>query len=477
MSDKAKVSGKRSRRTAILAGTGLFFLLLAAIISLLKGRFAASLYDQREGERWGLSGGAAQISCFYGSGQALKEEDIPELQYQLEEILKNRSISQETLGVPETARLFALGYSGLGQVEITGKDRTFTVNAVGAGGDYFLFHPVRLLTGSYFSGEDLMHDRILIDEETAWSVFGSPDCVGKPLDINGVPHYISGVYLRENDSLTRKAGCARSMVYISFDSLARYSTGGFVTAAYSETSAVREEESLSETGADVSPNGDMAEDSSEEAGGGITCLETVLPNPVEGYALGIMKEAAGSPSGMVMVDNTARYRDGALLDLFLDFTSRGMQTTGISFPFWENRARAWENILSLVFMAYCLCLFAAALVLVILIVTWYRNKKWNTGSLAKKASDWFYDRQAEKARIAAMSGDKAERISADETDPDFDFSDLDDPDSDSFDFYDEDEEPDPEDQWDAAEDAQAPADDTEGSVNTTEHEKGYENEK
>ncbi|MBQ3974867.1 MAG: hypothetical protein II628_11950 [Lachnospiraceae bacterium] len=88
MSDKAKASGKRSRRTRILAGLGIFFLLLAAAIGALKNHFAASLYDQREGERWGLGGGAAQISCFYGSGQTLKEEEIPELNYQLEEILK-----------------------------------------------------------------------------------------------------------------------------------------------------------------------------------------------------------------------------------------------------------------------------------------------------------------------------------------------------------------------------------------------------
>ena len=479
MSDKAKASGKRSRRTRILAGLGIFFLLLAAAIGALKNHFAASLYDQREGERWGLGGGAAQISCFYGSGQTLKEEEIPELNYQLEEILKGRSVSQETLGVPETARLFALGYSGLGQVEITGGDRTFTVNAVGAGGDFFLFHPVRLLSGSYFSGEDLMKDRILIDEETAWTLFGSPDCVGKSLDIGGVPHYISGVYRREDDSLTRKAGSARSLVYISFDSLSRYSSGGFVTAAYSETSAVREDYGLSEEGSGGSGAGDGSASSSEEETAGITCLETVLPNPVDGFALGIMKEALGSGSGMTMVDNTARYRDEALLDLFLGFTSRGMQTTGISYPFWENRARAWENILSLVFMAGCLCLFAAAVILVILIVSWYRHKKWNTGSLAKKASDWFYDRQSERARIAAMKDDDAGRISADETDFDSDFSDLDDTDADSFDFYDEEDTPDPEDQWSAApgaEEHEAPAADTKDTINATEHEKGYENE-
>ena len=475
MSDKAKAPGKRARRTMILAGVLLLFLLLAASLGVLKKHLAESLYDQGEGERWSPGGGAAQISCFYGSGQTMKEEEIPEFNYRLEEILKNRALSRETLGVSESARLFALGYSGLGQVEIGGNGRTFTVNAVGAGGDFFLFHPVRLLSGSYFSGEDLMKDRVLIDEETAWSLFGSPDCVGRSLDIAGVPHYISGVYLREDDSLTRDAGSSRSLVYLSFDSLTRYSSGGFVTAAYSETSAVREDYGLSGEGEEGSfPAGQDGPVSGEEAAG-ITCLETVLPNPVDGFAMEIMKEAAGSGgTGMTMVDNTARYKDEALLDLLLGFTSRGMQTTGISYPFWENRARAWENILSLLFLAWCLCLLAAALVLVVLAVTWYRNRKWNGVSLARKASDWIYDRQSERARIAALKDHGAEGGPGEETDIDFDF---DDPDPDSFDFYDEEEKDSEESLY--SDESSDPADSTEeagGIANVLEHEKGYENE-
>lgn len=461
MSDKAKVRGKYSYRTMILIGTGLLFLLLAATIGVVRRSLTESLYDQGEGERWGLDSGAAQISCFFGSGQGLSEEDIPELNYSLDEILKNRSVSQETLGVPENARLFAMGYSGLGQVDMTAGTHTFTVNAVGAGGDFFLFHPVRLLSGAYFSGDDLMKDRILIDEETAWSLYGSPDCVGRSVDIGGVPHYISGVFLREDDSITREAGSARSLAYISFESLSLYGTGDFVTAAYSETSAVREDTGLSAEPDSGTYEGGGSSSGEEETK--ITCLETVLPNPVEGYALGIMREAVSEGSGVTMVDNTARFRNGALLDLFLGFTSRGMQMTGISYPFWENRARAWENILSLVFMGYCLCLFAAAVVLVVLVVSWYRHKKWNTSSLVHKASDWLYDRQSERAQIAAKSGGTGKE------DQDFEFSD---PDDDSYDFFDDEDTSDLEDQWYAdpgEEDRKAPSAETK-------NEKGDEND-
>ena len=421
MSDNAKVRRKLSLRRLILIGLGLLFLLMAMTIGVVKRYLVESLYDQGEGQRWSRGSGAAQISCFYGSWQGLSEEDIPELKYRLSEILENRAISHETLGLEANARLFALGYSGLGQVEITGNGHTFTVNAVGTGGDFFLFHPLKLLSGSYYSEEELMRDRILIDEETAWSLFGSPDCVGKSVDINAVPHYIAGVYKREDDNLTREAGSSRSLAYISFDSLRKYYAGSFVTAAYSETSAVEEDYGQ------MSGTGESGSGGPEDGGPMITCLETVLPNPVEGFAAGIMKETTGGSSSISIVDNTARFENGALFDIFMGFTSRGMQMTGISYPFWENRARAWENILSLVFMGYCLCLFIAAVIAVILVISWYRHKKWNTASITKKASDWLYDRQSARARIAAMKEDPSGRISAaEEEDPDDDFDFFDD---------------------------------------------------
>ena len=423
MSDKARVRGKISLRRLILIGLALLFLLMAATIGAIKRHLVDSLYDQGEGGRWSRGSGAAQISCFYGSWQGLSEEDIPELRYRLSEILENRAISHETLGLEENARLFALGYSGLGQVEMTGNGHTFTVNAVGTGGDFFLFHPVKLLSGSYYSEDELMRDRILIDEETAWSLFGSPDCVGKSVDIDNVPHYVAGVYKREDDRLTRAAGSSRSLAYVSYDSLRKYYAGSFVTSAYSETSAVEEDYGqLSMTG-----DTGTGEEGAQESGPMITCLETVLPNPVEGFAAGIMKEATGGSASVSIVDNTARFENGALFDIFMGFTSRGMQMTGISYPFWENRARAWENILSLVFMGYCLCLFIAAVIGVILIISWYRHRKWNTASLTRKAADWLYDRQSARVQIAAAQEDPSGRISAAEDkeaeEDDFDFFD------------------------------------------------------
>lgn len=52
-----------------------------------------------------------------------------------------------------------------------------------------MFHPLKLITGSYFSGNDLMQDYCIIDQDAAWQLFGSNDVVGMTVYIGNVPPY------------------------------------------------------------------------------------------------------------------------------------------------------------------------------------------------------------------------------------------------------------------------------------------------
>ena len=73
MSDKAKASGKRSRRTRILAGLGIFFLLLAAAIGALKNHFAI-----RERERDGaLAAAPPRSAAFTAAARPLRKRKFP----------------------------------------------------------------------------------------------------------------------------------------------------------------------------------------------------------------------------------------------------------------------------------------------------------------------------------------------------------------------------------------------------------------
>ena len=58
---------------------------------------------------------------------------------------------------------------------------------------FFTFHPLKLLSGAYFDGEDLNKDGVVIDENVAWQLFGSNNVAGMYVEINGVQYPVRGV--------------------------------------------------------------------------------------------------------------------------------------------------------------------------------------------------------------------------------------------------------------------------------------------
>lgn len=87
---------------------------------------------------------------------------------------------------PEGGSLYTDAYSGRTSLSVSGKSPgSVTVTAVGAGGNYFLFHPLTLLSGGYISDEDYMADRVVLDAQTAFNLFGSSDVAGMEVTING----------------------------------------------------------------------------------------------------------------------------------------------------------------------------------------------------------------------------------------------------------------------------------------------------
>jgi hypothetical protein len=220
----------------------------------------------------------------------------------------------------QSARLYVSAYSASGKISVTGSKGTISAPAIGVGGDFFLFHPFKLVSGYYFSGSDVMQDGIVIDEDAAWQLFGASDVAGMTVTIGGVPHYIAGVISRDSSLMDKKAGADTMTVYLSYDSLSKYGTTD-----------------------------------------GISCYETLLPNPVSGYGLGLVKEKLGvSDSTGVVVENSERYSVLSLLKVIGSFGTRSMQTMGIVWPGWENAARGWEDVLALLLVFQILCVAVLA---------------------------------------------------------------------------------------------------------------------
>ena len=294
---------------------------------------------QQMAKRWNPEGGSAQISCFFSTNTYITPDRIEEMRYGLNNKLKEASIVLEA--DKPGARLWADAYSAYGKITIKSERGNITADAIGIGGDFFLFHPVKLLEGSYFSGNDMMQDYCILDEDAAWKLFGSNDIAGQIVEIQGIPHLVQGVIEREKGHLQEAAGLDNSVIYVSLNKYGTHS--------------------------------------------GINHYEIVMPNPVNGFAAGYVKDLFGiDEHEMEVVDNTGRFHLLNRIQLIKSFGTRSMNGKAIIYPYWENVARGTEDIL-LVLTLFMLLFFVIPMTVIIikLIILW-RHRAWNIKSIWKK---------------------------------------------------------------------------------------------
>ena len=274
----------------------------------------------------------AQEACFMPVGQGKTEEDI----WSFRQALDGKLV-EESMEAPENGKLYLDAYSGTSQVELAAGKRTASVKAIGVGGEFFFFHPLKLLSGSYLSERDIMDDLVLLDEEMAWRLFGSPDLVGMELTINGQPFVVGGVISREDDFATKKAFTEEGGIFMSYSAMQRL-----------------------------------------DENAQISCYEIVMPDPISGYAKNMMTEIFQTNGGDV-VENSHRYGTFRLLGLVKEFGTRSMRTNGVIYPYWENAARLTEDYAALLLIlailtALCPLTFALVILVRLVIVT-YRKAK------------------------------------------------------------------------------------------------------
>ena len=338
--------GRFSVKKIVLSLLVILSLLLFGILTIWSSRKVKSLDSQQAAARWDAEGESAQVSCFFSEEVTVDEMQLTGFRLELEKSLKE-VLSAEEYANENDRRLIIDAYSSMGKITLVSEKGALEADAVGIGGDFFFFHPLKLVSGGYFSGEDLMKDSVIIDEEAAWQLFGSSDIAGQSVLINNVPHFVEGVIKREDGKLAERAGLGKTIVYVSNETLNEYGTGR-----------------------------------------GISTYEVVAPNPVKGYVYNKVKEKIGvKEEDMVVVENSSRYSVEALVPVILDFGMRSMQHTAVRFPYWENMARGIEDISALVLLLQFILLLLPIVIVVSFLITKWRKRTFSWRDVERKVID------------------------------------------------------------------------------------------
>jgi len=320
-------------------------LILAVVLEIISLNMKNSLESQQMADRWDDKGKSTQISCFISENVQVTPKQLTSLEHSVDAALQEISVTAES----ENQKLWTDAYSARGEITVESGKTSVTGKAIGVGNDFFLFHPLPLLSGSYFSDDDLMQDYIILDEDAAWQLFGSNDIAGMQVTIKGVPHIIKGVIKRDTGRMNEKAGNGQITFYLSYDSLTKYGTSK-----------------------------------------GINSYEIVMPNPISGFALKTIKEKSGiEESSIELVENTKRYSTFALSQILLDFGTRSMNQKAIIYPYWENVARGYEDVLALLLFWKMLLLLIPCVILVAFIRYKYKQRTWDLKLLLSRSRELF----------------------------------------------------------------------------------------
>ena len=322
--------------------TVLVSVILIVVLQLVAERFRQAMPNQNEASVWGGEN-YAQVSCYTGKQDGFTLEELMRFEYEMNRTLKDSGSGEKE----RVAELWTDAYSARSRITVNHGNTAVEGVVYGVGNDFFAFHPLTLVSGGYIDSENVMKDYILLDEESAWRLFGSSDVAGMSVDINGDLFSVAGVYARPEGRWNDAAGNGEITYYMSYETLQKYD----------ETMAV-------------------------------TCYEVMMTNPVEHYAYDLVKkyfqpeeevtaQADAEESAnreMVIVENSDRGTVRKLFASLKQWDLNTMDTDEIQYPYWENIAKAFETVLVRILFLQLICMIPLVCVLCVWAWSLYKNK-------------------------------------------------------------------------------------------------------
>jgi hypothetical protein len=249
-------------KSIIALVTAIIFGALSGCVALVMKNTVDSLYHENAAKRFSEGEEYAQFTVFLPESEKFTVDKVMYLRYKLEKALTDNSMEAAS-----GARLYADAYSAYKDITLESEaSRSVSAKAVYIGGDYSMFR--KELEYAPDITEELNHDRILMSENAAWSLFGGYDLYGFGVSDGSNNFYISGVY-SEEDSDENSAFYGNKVPCII----------------------------------DMAKYPDMS----------ISCYELIMVNPVKNFAKDVLVRALELNEGKyLLVENSERFSVGNL---------------------------------------------------------------------------------------------------------------------------------------------------------------------
>lgn len=358
-----------NKKQLVLLSVNVILVVAFLVLGISAKNAVKALYSQQEADRWeDEKNSYAQVSAFASPSRNLQEEDVTLIRSSVMEELSKDALNKSD----GDSRVWIDAYSGECRAEFRKENNTLSVTAVGVGGDFFQFHPIPLLSGSYISEEDLNQDRIVVDENFAWAMFGSNDIVGMQVWMGNRIYTIAGVVAVDENSLYRTAYGDNNRIYMSYNQL-----------------------------------------KGQQEGLTITCYEAVMPNPISNYSFYALRKACGIEEeeedtiketenplnfeDIEVIENSNRFKTMKLLEGFKNRKLNVMRPNSVGYPVWENLARVEEQRQQNLLVLRLVLLVCPCICLVLWLYGLWKRRTWFVKNICVSIIDRVRERQEEKA--------------------------------------------------------------------------------
>ncbi len=301
---------KKSKKTGIAIGA------VNAVLLVVFGIIYLNIYilgrdNISESAKNAWDGGVykyGQVSLFLAPENGIDLMGAYSLRQDIEGKLKDASVSNKikgTDGEPDRTvegRLWIdCGY-GEANVTVSGVKGSCDVTAGGTYNDFFIFHPEKLLSGSYYTPESINTDTVVIDKQCSWQLFGGIDTAGMTVTISGREYRVAAVVdcPFEGDALAAYGD--RPRIYMPYEALCNIVPGTLMTS-----------------------------------------YEICIPNVVKDFPKTVMTQVNSAPEKKsAVVDQTGRFGIAALFKGFGNISQSAIVDTSLAYPWYENKIRAAE---------------------------------------------------------------------------------------------------------------------------------------